>query len=79
MRVAVMAVGQMCMRVVQGRMHMPMAVHRAGGDNGIVRMVVMFVVRVAMFVRNFAVRVRMFVAFAQMQPHADRHQSTGGK
>ena len=79
MRVAVMAVGQMRMRVAQRDVHMKMAVHRVGRTRRVVRMAVMLVVRVAMFVRDFAVRMRMFVALAQMQPHADRHQGTGGK
>ena len=63
-RVTVVAVGQMRMRVAQGRVHMKMAVNGTFRHGLVMRMAVMFVVRVAVFVRNFGMRVRMFVALA---------------
>ena len=64
MRVAVVAVGQMRVRVAHGRVHMPMAVAGVGCDGRVVRVGMVFVVDMTMFVRDFAMRMVVFVAFA---------------
>lgn len=62
------------MRVHQRRMNMRMRVRLAAVPRKIVRMLMVFVVRVAMIVFERFVRVLMRVPLADMQPHADRHQ-----
>ena len=75
MTVPVMDVGEVRMRVHHHVVFMRMAVRLLAVPWGIVCVMVMLVVTMAMLVLERFVFVRVFVALAQVQPDADRHQA----
>lgn len=75
MRMAVMAVGQMCVRVPLFRMNMAVAVRLAGRILWAVRVTVMLVVHMPMLVLDRLMVVLVGMALGQMQPHTRGHES----
>ena len=73
-----MAVRSVHVGVPQGRVPMPVTMLFGWVDVFTMGMVVMFVVCVTVFVRQFLMRVFMLMTFAQVQPDTERHQGTGG-
>jgi len=53
---------------------MDVGVWFAGRISGLVKVLVMLVMRVEMFMRNCVVEVRVGVAVSKMEPYADGHE-----
>ena len=73
MLVPMVRIGEMRMAVGHGFMGVPVPVRRFGRNAGGVRMLMVFVMHVHVLVVNRLVRVRVLVAFRQMQPDAQSH------
>ena len=74
--VGVVHVGCVRMRVVDPAVPVEMAVRLAGRFAAGVGMAMMFVVCVRMRMRHRLVNVPVFVAFGEVQPHAQPHEAT---
>jgi hypothetical protein len=74
MRVPVMDIREMRMRVRHGCMAVRMGMRLVAVPREVVLVLVMRVVPVTMRVLERIVRVRMLMTFANVQPHAERHQ-----
>ena len=77
MTVPMMDIGKVRMRVHDRVVFMRMAVRLLAGPREVVPMLVMLVMTVTMLVLERFMLVRVFVALAQVQPDADRHQAAG--
>ena len=77
MAVPVMDIGEVWMRMHERVVSMHMAMRFLAIPAEIVPVLVMLVVTMAMFVLERFMPVRVLVAFAQVQPDADRHQAAG--
>src|SRR5258705_3204374 len=75
MFMAVVDVGIMRVRMFEPFVLVFMGVPNARGHRMIMRVLMMFVVRVRVRVSHFLVHVQVFVALGDVQPHADSHQS----
>ena len=73
MTVPVMDIGEVRMRVHERVVFVRMAVRLLAVPREIVPVLVMLVVTMPMLVLERFVFMRVFVAFAQVQPDADRH------
>jgi hypothetical protein len=73
MPVRMVCIGEMRMRMGHGFMAMVMRVLRAGRDDVVMVVLMMFVMRVFVFVFDRLMVMCMFVIFAQVQPNPDRH------
>lgn len=74
MRMPVMNIREMRVSMRNGRVAVWMGMRLFAVPREIMHVLVMFIVTMPVVVIQRIVRVRMFVAFADMQPHAERHQ-----
>lgn len=77
MLVPVVRIGKMLMRMRQWLMTVPMSMYRSWCNGLIMGMLMMFVMRMLMFVFQGLMRVDVAVVLGQMQPDPERHQDTG--